>query len=240
MIHKTAVVDPSAKLAANVSVGPYSFVGKNVVIGENTKLMAFVTIEADAKLGSDVIVYPHVMIYNGCSIHNNVHIYPQSAIGSLGFGYATDAIGTHHYIPQIGNAVLHDGVHFGPSSFIDRAALDTSRIGKNSHIGPFSHIGHNSSVGKNARIYCDFMIAGSTSVGDNFKADGLNAITGHINVADSVHLHACSSVNNAENNSGHYFGFPHQPIDTLDERLECIKELYDLRKKVLHLKGSAK
>ncbi|MCB0349200.1 MAG: hypothetical protein KDD37_10210 [Bdellovibrionales bacterium] len=237
MVHKTALIDPSATIGANVSIGPYSFVGKNVSIGDNTNVMAFSTIEADAKIGSDVTIYPHVVIYNGSLIHNNVHIYPHSVIGSNGFGYATDAIGVHHFIPQIGIAILHEGSHFGPSSFIDRAALDTSCVGKGSHIGAFSHIAHNSKVGDNARVYNDLIVAGSTKIGDNFKTSGISAVTGHIDVTDNVRLEAHSGVNNSEKNPGHYQGFPHEPVETFRERLENIKELYNLRKKVLRLKG---
>ena len=36
MIHKTAIVDPKAKLADKVYIGPYSVIGPDVKIGEKT------------------------------------------------------------------------------------------------------------------------------------------------------------------------------------------------------------
>ena len=36
MIHKTAVIDPKAKILENVKIGPYSIIGPNVEIGEDT------------------------------------------------------------------------------------------------------------------------------------------------------------------------------------------------------------
>ena len=36
MIHKTAVIDPKARLNNNVQVGPYCVIGPNVEIGEDT------------------------------------------------------------------------------------------------------------------------------------------------------------------------------------------------------------
>ena len=36
MIHATAIVDPGAKIGANVEIGPYSIIGPNVEIGDNT------------------------------------------------------------------------------------------------------------------------------------------------------------------------------------------------------------
>ena len=32
MIHHTAVIDPGAEIGKNVHIGPYSIVGKNVII----------------------------------------------------------------------------------------------------------------------------------------------------------------------------------------------------------------
>jgi UDP-3-O-[3-hydroxymyristoyl] glucosamine N-acyltransferase len=240
MIHASATICSNAKIADSVSIGPYCFIGNGVSIGRGSKLIAFVNIEAGAVIGENCVIYPHVSIYDNCVIHNNVHIYPHSVIGSNGFGYATDATGSHHFIPQIGTAILKDNVHFGPQSFIDRAALDKSQIGENSHIGSFSHIAHNSSVGKNSRAYNDLIIAGSTTVGDNFTSEGATAITGHINVADNVHVKAVSAFNNSESSGGTYRGFPHQAIESFNERLENIKLLPKLRQQILRLKGLSK
>ena len=35
MIHKTAIIDPKAKISINVKIGAYSLIGPNVVIDEN-------------------------------------------------------------------------------------------------------------------------------------------------------------------------------------------------------------
>ena len=39
MIHKTAIIDPKAKIASNVNIGAFSFIGPNVEIGENEKII---------------------------------------------------------------------------------------------------------------------------------------------------------------------------------------------------------
>ena len=38
MIHKTALIDPKAKIDSSVEVGAYSIIGPNVEIGQNTKI----------------------------------------------------------------------------------------------------------------------------------------------------------------------------------------------------------
>ena len=39
MIHKTAIVDPKAKISSNVSIGAYSIIGPKVEIGENSIIL---------------------------------------------------------------------------------------------------------------------------------------------------------------------------------------------------------
>ena len=53
MIHETAIIDPEAKLAANVSVGPYSVIGPGVEIGEGTSIGSHVVIHGPTKIGKD-------------------------------------------------------------------------------------------------------------------------------------------------------------------------------------------
>ena len=38
MIHKTAIVDPKAKISSNVKIGPYSVIGPNVEINEYSEI----------------------------------------------------------------------------------------------------------------------------------------------------------------------------------------------------------
>lgn len=53
MIHPTAIIQPGAKLAENVTVGPYSVIGENVVIGSGTTVAAHVVIEGWTEIGCD-------------------------------------------------------------------------------------------------------------------------------------------------------------------------------------------
>ena len=40
MIHKTAIIDPKAKISTNVSIGAYTVIGPNVEIGENSAIQS--------------------------------------------------------------------------------------------------------------------------------------------------------------------------------------------------------
>ena len=64
MIHKTALVDPKAKLHNNVKVGPYSVIGANVEIEENTEVQSHVSIVGNTKIGKNNKIYPFASIGN--------------------------------------------------------------------------------------------------------------------------------------------------------------------------------
>ena len=53
MIHATALVDPGAKIGANVEIGPYSIIGPHVEIGDNTIIGPHCVIRGHTRIGRD-------------------------------------------------------------------------------------------------------------------------------------------------------------------------------------------
>lgn len=53
MIHPTAIIDPSARIAPGVEIGPWSIVGPEVDIGEGTWIGSHVVIGGLTKIGKD-------------------------------------------------------------------------------------------------------------------------------------------------------------------------------------------
>lgn len=53
MIHSTAIIDPTARIAANVQIGPWTVIGANVEIGEGTWIGPHVVIQGPTKIGKD-------------------------------------------------------------------------------------------------------------------------------------------------------------------------------------------
>jgi UDP-N-acetylglucosamine acyltransferase len=51
LIHETAIVDPGARLAEDVEIGPYSIIGADVEIGKGTTIGPHVVIKGPAKIG---------------------------------------------------------------------------------------------------------------------------------------------------------------------------------------------
>ena len=63
MIHETAIIHPTARLADDVTVGPWSIV------------------EAEVEIGPGTIIEPHVVIRGPTRIGAGNHIYQFSSIG---------------------------------------------------------------------------------------------------------------------------------------------------------------
>lgn len=58
LIHPTAVVDPAARIAADVIIGPYSVIGPGVEIDSNCWLGSHVVVGGDTRIGADTRVFP--------------------------------------------------------------------------------------------------------------------------------------------------------------------------------------
>jgi UDP-N-acetylglucosamine acyltransferase len=53
VIHSTAIIDPSARIADNVHIGPWSIIGADVEISEGTWIGPHVVIQGPTKIGKD-------------------------------------------------------------------------------------------------------------------------------------------------------------------------------------------
>src|SRR5207237_3125021 len=51
VIHRTALIDPTAELGADVSVGPYCVVGPRVTVGDRCALAGHAVIERNTRVG---------------------------------------------------------------------------------------------------------------------------------------------------------------------------------------------
>ena len=57
MIHPSAIIDPSAKIADNVTIGPWTFIGADVEIGAGCNIASHVVIKGPTVMGSGNKIY---------------------------------------------------------------------------------------------------------------------------------------------------------------------------------------
>jgi UDP-3-O-[3-hydroxymyristoyl] glucosamine N-acyltransferase len=185
-IHPTAVVDPSARIGPNSSIGAYAVVGPEVETGENCTLQPHVVIYRGVKIGKNFFAHANVSIREDCQIGNNVLLHNGVVIGSDGFGFAKDDQGEWYKIPQTGRVVIEDDVEIQANCCIDRASLGETRIGRNTKIDNLTHVAHNCIVEENSMLCAQVGLAGSTEVGKNVILAGQVGVAGHCKIGDNV------------------------------------------------------
>jgi UDP-3-O-[3-hydroxymyristoyl] glucosamine N-acyltransferase len=184
-IHPSAVIDKSAKLGADVYVGPHAVVEALAELGDNSIISAGCYVGAETRIGAGSRLYPNVTVRERCVIGKNVILHAGVVIGSDGYGYINVA-GAHQKIPQVGRVIIEDNVEIGANSTVDRAALDATIIGTGTKLDNLIHIAHNVRIGKNCLIMAQAGIAGSTAVGNNAIIGGQAGISDHITIGDNA------------------------------------------------------
>lgn len=223
--HATAVIHPSAKIAADVAIGPYAVIDKNVTIGSGTKIGSHVFIGPNVILGDHCFIHPHVTIRERCQIGNRVIIQPGAVIGSCGFGYTPDKQGKHIKLNQVGTVTIEDDVEIGANTTIDRSRFKTTRIGRGTKIDNLVQIGHGVEVGQDNIIIGQTGIAGSSKTGRHVILAGQVAVAGHIKLADGVVVAGCSGVSKSLPKAGKYGGIPALPLDEYNRNAVYLRSI---------------
>jgi UDP-N-acetylglucosamine acyltransferase len=153
MIHKTAIVDPKAKISANVNIGAYSIIGPNVEIGEDTDINSHVSIAGYTKIGKKNKIYPFA------SIGNN----PQD----LKYN------GEKSYL-EIGDSnTIREYVSINPGT---DGGGGLTKIGNNCLFMVSSHVAHDCVIGDNVVAVNNVAIGGHVQIEDNAIIGGNSAI----------------------------------------------------------------
>jgi UDP-3-O-[3-hydroxymyristoyl] glucosamine N-acyltransferase len=191
-IHPTAVVDASARIGANASIGPYVVIDRDVTIGESCTLLSHVVIYRGVTIGNNFFAHAHVSVREHSEIGNNVLLHNGVVIGSDGFGFAKDDQGNWYKVPQSGKVVIEDNVEIQANSCVDRGSMGETRIGRNSKLDNLVQVGHNCIVGENSLLCAQVGLAGSTELGKNVILAGQVGVAGHCKVGDGVVITAQS------------------------------------------------
>jgi UDP-N-acetylglucosamine acyltransferase len=143
LIDTTAVIDPGAELAADVSIGPYSVIGANVAIGAGTRIGPHVVIKGHTRIGRDNTVYQFASIgedpqdkkYNG-----------EPTLLEIG-----DRNTIREFVTINRGTVQDEGI---------------TRLGDDNWIMAYVHIAHDCQVGNQTIFANNASLAGHVTVGD--------------------------------------------------------------------------
>ena len=188
-----AFIHPEARLGDDVTVYPFAYIGPRTVIGSGCSLFPGVYVGEDCHIGQGTTLYPNAVLMAGTRIGDHCILHPGCVLGADGFGFARTPGGIQK-IPQVGRVSIGNDVEVGANAAIDRAVLDTTRVGDGTKIDNLVQLGHNVQVGRNGFIVSQVGISGSTHIGDNCTFAGQVGIAGHLHIGNNVTIGPKSGV----------------------------------------------
>ena len=194
MIHNTAIIDTQAKIHKNVKVGPFSVIGANVEIEENTEIQSHVSILGNTKIGKNNKIYPFASIGNDpqdlkfigeetkleIGNDNKIREYVTINPGTNGGGGITKIgnnclfmVSAHiaHDCTVGDNVILANSVPLGGHAHIE----DNVIIGGNSAVQQFTRVGRSAMIGGMCGVVRDIIPYGIVH-GNRSILQGLNLI----------------------------------------------------------------
>ena len=194
MIHPTAIIQSGAKIANDVSIGPFSVIGETVSIGSGTTVAAHVVIEGWTEIGRDNQIYqfssigaaPQDLKYSGQQTYlkigdrNRIREFTTLNRGTAEGGGVT-SVGNDNlfmaYSHVAHDCIIHDqAILANGATLAGHVEIESSAI-----------LGGLCAVHQFCRIGCHTMISGGAMVaqdvppytvaqGDRAKTMGLNLI----------------------------------------------------------------
>jgi len=241
-IHPTAVVDSTAKLGQNVSIGAHVVIGKNVEIKDNTRIMHNCYIGKGATIGENCLLHPSVNVGERVKIGNKVILHHGVSLGADGFSFVTETpdnienarksgeISQNEVeqvifkIPSIGSVIIGNNVEIGANATIDRGTIENTVIGNNTKIDNLVMIGHNCRIGEGCLIVSQVGIAGSCVIGDRVVIAGQAGLADHIKIGSDSIIAAKAGVSKSFPEKSIVVGIPAVPRKEFIKQLKIMKD----------------
>ncbi|MFH1514470.1 MAG: acyl-ACP--UDP-N-acetylglucosamine O-acyltransferase, partial [bacterium] len=159
-IHSTAIIDKKAEIGDSTSIGPYTRIEGDVVIGKDCEIMQGAQILDGARIG------------DRCQIHQGAIIsaLPQDK-----------KFGGYQSFLKIGNdSIIREYATISRSTKKDGSTV----IGKNAYLMTGVHIGHDCSIGDNVTIANLVTLAGHVTIEDLVNIGGITVIHQFVRVGE--------------------------------------------------------
>ena len=162
-IHPTALVDENARLADDVSIGPYVTIGPRVVLESGVSVVSHTAIDGDTVVGAGTNIGPF------CAIG----MFPQHRrdAGTTG----RTRIGRNCVIRE--HVTVHCGTDGG-------SGLTT--IGDDAYLMVGVHVAHDCTVGRNATLANNATLGGHVALGDNVFIGAFGVVHQFVRIGSHV------------------------------------------------------
>jgi UDP-3-O-[3-hydroxymyristoyl] glucosamine N-acyltransferase len=230
-----AHVHPSAKVSGSASIQAGAVIMEGAVVGERCTLYPGVVLEPFSQVGDGTVLYPCAVLGHHCLIGKDCIVHGGAVIGADGFGFY-DQKGQRHKIPQIGNVVIDDHVEIGAGCTIDRATIESTRIGSHTKLDDQVHVGHNCQLGRFIYIVGNTAVGGSVVIEDGAMISGMVIIKDHLRIGKGSVVMGMSGVAQDTEPGVAYFGTPARPARQMHKMNAALERLPELLVKFRDLK----
>ena len=234
-IDKLSAIADDAVLGRDVSIGPFSSVGRGARIGDRTIIYPNVFVGDGATIGDDCVIHSHAAIRERSVLGNRVIIQNGAVIGADGYGFVRRPDGTHQKIPQTAIVVVEDDVEIGANTAVDRPAIGETRIQAGAKLDNLVQIGHGVNVGRNTLLAAQVGIAGSTTIGEGVTLAGQVGVAGHVTVGKGASAVGQSGITNSVPDGTFVSGYPAIENKEWLKSSAIFRKLPELRKRIAAL-----
>lgn len=153
MIHETAIISPKAKLGQNVSVGPWTYIGDDVEIGDNCTIHSHVVIKGPTQIGKNNVIFQFSSVGEDCQDKKYAGEPTRLEIGD--------------------NNVIRENVTIHRGTIQDESL---TKIGSNNLFMAYVHIAHDCIIGNNTIFANNASVAGHVRVDDWAILGGMSGV----------------------------------------------------------------
>jgi len=153
VIHPQAIVEPGARLADNVEVGPWSYIGADVEIGPGTRIGPHVVIKGPTVIGADNRIFQFASVGEECQDKKYKGEPTRLVIGDRN--------------------VIREGCTIHRGTVQDEGI---TRIGSDNLLMAYVHVAHDCVVGSHCILANSTALAGHVRLGDHAILGGFTAV----------------------------------------------------------------
>ncbi|WP_345844743.1 acyl-ACP--UDP-N-acetylglucosamine O-acyltransferase [Shewanella algae] len=171
MIDKLAFVHPDAKIGKNVTIGPWSYIGADVEIGDDCWISSHVVIKGPSIIGKGNRIFQFASVGEDCQDKKYAGEPTRLIMGD--------------------NNIIRESVTIHRGTVQDNSE---TRIGSNNLFMAYVHIAHDCVVGDNVIMANNASIAGHCHVGDWAILGGMTGVHQFVHIGAHAFTAGCSLV----------------------------------------------
>ncbi|HEV7283689.1 MAG TPA: acyl-ACP--UDP-N-acetylglucosamine O-acyltransferase, partial [Kaistia sp.] len=162
-IHPTAVIEDGARLGADVRVGAFSLIGRDVVLGDGVVVQNHVSLTARTTVGEGTVIHPFASIGGN---PQSVHYKGEPGLVTIGQ-----------------KCVIRENVTISIGSVGERRE---TKVGDRCFLMTGVHIAHDCQLGNDVIMANCATLGGHVEIGNNVFLGGLCALHQFVRVGDQA------------------------------------------------------